>query len=202
MYYSWRTNVADAKQLKIEPSLFYNHINNMIRLTQVQGTEYTYLYIDQYTTFGGKISVGYTVHPNFDFSIGYSHLAYSNQFQEEGQQAEFLYSPEFTATFNYWRAQKKFRFNVNYKYTGAVPGFRVGDDGNAVQTEIPAYNMMDITVSYAFWKNRMTISGGGKNLFDIKNLDVLNGGGGVHASGDFVVSWGISYFLSLKFNWI
>lgn len=203
LYYTWRTNVSDAKQLKIEPSLFYNHINSMIRLTQIQGTQYTYLNIDQYTTFGGKISVGYNVHPNFDFNVGYSHLAYSNELQAEGEQAEFFYSPEFTATFNYWRAQKKFRLNVNYKYTGSVPGFRVGDDGEAEQFEIPAYNMMDVTVSYAFWKNRFTLSGGGKNLFDVTNLAVSGGGGGAHSGGDFTaVSWGISYFLSLKFNWI
>ncbi len=202
LYFAWNYKVSEAKQLRIEPSVFYNHLQNMIRLTQVQGTQYTYLNIDEYTTFGGKVEVGYNVHPNFDFKVGYAQLAYSNQFTAEDAQAEFLYTPEYSASFNYWRAQKKFRFNVIYKYNGAVPGFYAGDDGEAQQTEIPAYNMMDVTTSYTFFKNRFTLSAGAKNLFDIQNLNVQNSGGGVHTGGDFVVSWGRSYFVSLKLDWL
>ncbi len=67
-----------------------------------------------------------------------------------------------------------------------------------MQTKIPAYQLLDITASYAFFKNRLTVSAGGKNLFNVMSLDVLNGGGGVHSSNSFPVSWGRTYFLSLK----
>ena len=81
-----------------------------------------------------------------------------------------------------------------------MPWFRVGDNGEAEQTLIPAYNLLDVTCSYAFWKNRLTVSAGAKNLFDVQNLDVMNSGGGVHSSGSFPVSWGRTFFASLKFS--
>jgi outer membrane receptor for ferrienterochelin and colicins len=142
--------------------------------------------------------VAYSIHPDFDFAVGYAHLGYTNQLHGDLGGDKFLYSPEVSASFNYWRSSKRFRFNVIYKYNGDVPGFRVGDIGEAVQTIIPAYNVLDVTASYAFFKNRVTLSAGAKNLFNVMNLDVLNGGGGVHSSGSFPVAWGRTYFLSLK----
>jgi len=199
LYFTWNETFSETQQLKIEPSLFYNQLKNMIALTQVQGTEYTYLNIDEYTTFGGKIQLSYNIHPDFNFKAGYAYLAYSNRFQSEDSPENFQYSPEFTASFNYWRAQQKFRFNVIYKFTGAVPSFIAGADGQATQTLIPSYNLLDVTASYGLWKNRILFSAGVKNLFDVTNLTVANGGGGVHSGGDFsAVSWGRSYFLSLK----
>ena len=55
----WIQPFDEVHKLRVEPSLFYNQLNDMINLTQVQGTYFTYLNIDQYTTFGGKIQVGY-----------------------------------------------------------------------------------------------------------------------------------------------
>lgn len=191
--------LSEVQKLKIEPGLFYNRLRNMINLTQIQGTAYTYLNIDQYTTFGAKIMATYSIHPDFNFALGYSHLGFSNQVFEETGGEKFLYTPEVTAAFNYWRASKKFRFNITYKYNGDVPGFRVGDDGTAVQTLVPAYQVFDITSAYSFWKNRITLSAGAKNLFNVTNLDVLNASGGVHSSGSFPVSWGRTWFVSTKF---
>ena len=201
-FFSWNHNYDNVHQLKIEPSLFYNDIDNMINLTQIQGTYFTYLNVDNYTTFGGKVEVNYAIHPDFDFKFGYSHIAYSNRLYDEVGGDKFLYSPEFSASFNYWRANKKFRFNVFYKYNGAIPTFRAGDNGDAIQVLLPAYNTMDVTASYSFWKNKLTVSGGAKNLFDVTNLGITNGSGGVHSGDNFVVSWGRSYFLSLKFSFL
>lgn len=192
--------ISATQSLQTEASLFYNHLENMISLTQIQGSYFTYLNIDNYTTFGGKLQVGYTIHPDFDFKFGYAHLAFSNQTYDELGGKRYLYSPEFTASFNYWRASKKFRFNVIYKYNGALPGFRVDENGDALQTKLPAYNLMDITTSYAFLKNRLVASIGVKNLFNVQNLDVANSSGGVHSSGNFPVAWGRSFFTSLTVN--
>ena len=196
----WLKQFNEVNTLKVEPSLFYNYLNNMINLTQIQGTSYTYLNIDSYTTFGGKIQVTYNIHPDFNFMLGFAQLGFSNQQYQDLGGDQFLYSPEFTAAFNYWRASKKFKFNITYKYNGDVPGFRLGDAGEAIQTNIPAYNLMDATCSYAFFKNRLTLSGGVKNIFDVTNLDIQNSSGGVHSSGSFPVSWGRTFFAGIKFS--
>jgi outer membrane receptor for ferrienterochelin and colicins len=194
------TRISITQTLRTEASLFYNNLQNMINLTQVQGTYFTYLNIDQYTTFGGKLQVQYNIHPDFDFKLGYAHLGFTNRVYNELGGSQYLYSPEVSASFNYWRASKKFRFNVIYKYNGAMPGFRVGDDGEAVQTKLPAYNVMDITTSYAFLKNRLTVSAGVKNLFNVQNLDVQNSTGGVHSNGNIPVAWGRTFFTGLALS--
>jgi outer membrane receptor for ferrienterochelin and colicins len=192
------TRISMVQSLRTEASLFYNNLQNMINLTQVRGTYFTYLNVDQYTTFGGKIQVQYNIHPDFDFKLGYAHLGYTNRVYEELGGDRYLFSPEVSASFNYWRSSKKFRFNVIYKYNGAMPGFRLGDDGEAVQTRLPAYNVMDITSSYAFLSNKLTVSAGVKNLFNVQNLDVQNATGGVHSSGNFPVAWGRTFFIGLS----
>ena len=93
-------------------------------------------------------------------------------------------------------------FNIIYKYTGETPDYRLNDSGNLVQTILPSYSWMDITVTQLFWQNRIEISAGGKNLFDVTSLNFSNGGGGgVHAgSGTNIISWGRTWFLKCKIN--
>ena len=93
-------------------------------------------------------------------------------------------------------------FNIIYKYTGETPDYRVDENSNIVQTILPGYNWMDITVTQLFWKNRIEITAGGKNLFDLTTLNFSNGGGGgVHAgSGTNIISWGRTWFVKCKIN--
>lgn len=203
---AWHTSFNSTKQsFKVEPSVFYNFIKDRIQLvkTGTSNREFTYQNIAEYTTLGGKIDLRYSIHPDFTFNLGYSHLGYSNIWHnEDGTLPTFLYTPEASASFSYWRASKKFNFNIIYKYTGETPDYRLNDSGNLVQTILPSYSWMDITVTQLFWQNRIEISAGGKNLFDVTSLNFSNGGGGgVHAgSGTNIISWGRTWFLKCKIN--
>ena len=203
---AWHTSFNHSKQsFKVEPSLFYNFIEDRIQLvkTGTSNREFTYQNISEYTTFGGKIDLRYSIHPDFTFNLGYSHLGYSNIWRNEnGDLPTYLYTPEVSASFSYWRASKKFNFNIIYKYTGETPDYRVDENSNIVQTILPGYNWMDITVTQLFWKNRIEITAGGKNLFDLTTLNFSNGGGGgVHAgSGTNIISWGRTWFVKCKIN--
>ena len=203
---AWRTSLNNAKQsFKVEPSVFYNFIQDKIQLvkTGTSNREFTYQNISEYTTFGGKIDLRYRIHPDFTFNVGYSHMGYSNIWHSENEDLPtYLYTPEVSASFSYWRASKKFNFNIIYKYTGETPDYRVDENSNLVQTVLPGYNWLDITATQLFWKNRVEVTVGGKNLFDLTTLNFSNGGGGgAHASaGSNIISWGRTWFVKCKIN--
>ena len=203
---AWRTSLNNAKQsFKVEPSVFYNFIQDKIQLvkTGTSNREFTYQNISEYTTFGGKIDLRYRIHPDFTFNVGYSHMGYSNIWHSENEDLPtYLYTPEVSASFSYWRASKKFNFNIIYKYTGETPDYRVDENSNLVQTVLPSYNWLDITATQLFWKNRVEVTVGGKNLFDLTSLNFSNGGGsGAHASsGSNIISWGRTWFVKCKIN--
>jgi outer membrane receptor for ferrienterochelin and colicins len=203
----WQTSMNNSKQnLKIEPALYYNNIEDKIQLvkTGTSNREFTYHNIAAYTTFGGKIDVIYSIHPDFTFNAGYSHLGYTNVWHEESSSLpEYLYTPEVSASFSYWRSSKKFNFNIIYKYTGQTPDYRVNENSELIQTTLPGFHWMDITATQLLWKNRVEITVGGKNLFDITSLNFSNGGtGGVHSGGanSSLISWGRTWFVKCKIN--
>ena len=63
-----------------------------------------------------------------------------------------------------------------------------------------AYSWMDIQVYQKLWKDKLTIGGGVKNLFNVTSLS-SNLSAGIHQTGgEIFVGWGRTYFISLNFN--
>lgn len=201
----WASNLKSNKQsLKVEPAVYYNYIQERIQLvkTGVSEREFTYQNISKYTTWGGKVNVGYDIHPDFSFNVGYGHLAYTNAWQQADEALpRYLFTPEYTASFNYWRSSKKFNFNVVCKYTGKTPDYRLGEDSELIQTVLPGFNWLDITATQKLWQNRIELTAGGKNLFGITSLNFTNGSnGGAHTGGASLISWGRTWFVRCKVN--
>jgi len=202
---AWRESFANQKQsIKIEPSMYFNSITDKIQLakTGTSNREFTYQNVSNYTTWGGKLDVSYNIHPDFTFSAGYGHLAYTNVlYNENPSLPSYLYTPEFSGSFTYWRSSKKFNFNIIYKYTGKTPDYRIDDNNNLVQTILPGYSWLDITVTQLFWNNKIELTAGGKNLFNITSLTTGNSSGGAHnTGGNSLVSWGRTFFIKAKIN--
>ncbi len=195
---------ADEKgvqNLKIEPTLFYNYITDNITLLQIQGTQFTYQNIDEVETFGAKIVANYTIHPDYHFKLGFSQLGFTNLNADEFEGSyAYLYTPEVIAGFDYWRASKKFNFNVTYKYTGPVPGYTYGENDEVLQTSVPGYHWLDISATQKFWNNKISVTVGGKNLFDVTNLQSTLNTGGAHSSGNQAIAWGRTAFISCKLS--
>ena len=67
---------------------------------------------------------------------------------------------------------------------------------------ISSYQILDIIYIKKF--NKMTLSFGGKNLLNVKNINISGqpSSGGTHnnSSGGLAMNWGRSIFISLKLN--
>ena len=182
--------------LRIKPSLFYNHLSNQIELALVDVGQFSYVNVSQTQTAGTVIDMLYTIHPDFSFKAGASLLFQS--FELVDGQSEF-FSEEVRMGFGYWRPSKKFGMDVTYKYTGRAPQLSLPESGVSVAT-MNAFHWMDVSVTQKFWKNRWSLTVGGRNLFDVRNIQT-SGGGGIHSSGGPVpMGWGRSFFTSLKMS--
>jgi len=181
---------------ELEPMLFYNGLNNLIELAAVSGTQFSYVNINQAQTAGLRTDFKYNIHPDFQFRIGFSTLY--QQYSLENSSADF-FSPEANFGFEYWRPSKRFGFKLSYKYVGRTPQAQLVGD----QVEIGSleeYHWMDVSANQKIWKDRLSLTVGGRNLFNVTQL-LGNASGGVHSSGGSMpLAWGRSLFVGLKFN--
>jgi len=63
------------------------------------------------------------------------------------------------------------------------------------------YNTLDVTIGKWFWKRRINLQIGAKNLFNNTNVNVTGASqGGVHTggSGSQSVNWGRTFFARLQ----
>lgn len=188
------------KALKVELSLFYNSIENMISLTQESGTQYRYFNIDKFQTLGVQLQNELSVE-HFKLSLGGAYIGRYNQLSQNYTAGQFSYAPEGRCNLFYEWHKQKITFALFYKYTGKLPGVALNSNNELVKTQIQDYHTVDCSVSKRLFKNKLNISVGAKNLLDVKNI---NGtiSGEAHSSGNnsIAVGMGRTYFMKLDIN--
>ncbi len=197
---------------KIEPDLFYNSMIDKIDLvpkTIVGGNNdtteiYIYSNIDTYKTLGGRVNITYNHKGIFNFAIGLAYIGTNNQFSESAEKADkYNYYPELALNAIYENKITGINLGINYKYTGDVTMNRLNADNSIVQYSEEGYNMLDISLNRSFFKDKLNLALGAKNLFDVNEIKTSGGGsGGAHSSGgtSMPVAWGRTFFASLKFK--
>lgn len=188
-------------QFKVEPSIFRNDLFDMINLAVVdqQRQLYRYVNIDHFKTQGLAVNAD-ARREGLSLALGYSLTGRYSQYATN----DFLYSPEYRANVVYSIPRINVDASLFYKFTGSTPGFAV-EQNNIIQTKIQSYQTMDLSLSKTFWKRRITLVGGAKNIFDVTNINFSgSGGGGVHSGGggSMPISMGRTWFVNLRFNLI
>ena len=172
----------DKNIFKFEISGFYNDIRNLISLAIVSSGEnaYTYLNIDKFKTKGGQFLSEMTLH-NINIAFGGALTRRENQFEEQKLNANTW---EWRTIGTYTNIAKSgIDFNVWYKYSGKQPGFVKTETGAVSPTFIAAYSLADMGLSRRFWKNKISVSAGCRNVFDVRNVSAQLAGG-AHSSGE------------------
>ena len=183
---------------------FYNSVRNQISLVLQDQEEqlYTYRNIGEFYSQGFNFNSGFkykTYRTDFGFSwVGRYNLESANNPEIN----KFSYTPEIMASFGYEVESWNTTFNLFYKYTGKVLGYFDDELNGVSQFEIDDYSMMDVSVIRYFFKKKMNLTVGAKNLFDLGNIESGQFTGGVHSGGggNIPVAWGRTYFTKLVFN--
>jgi len=191
----------------IELNLFYNDIFNKIELAQINAAEnyYTYINVDEFITQGYEFSFNNRIYPWLQLKLGVATTGRKLNDTASTYQESFIYSTDFTAQGTFFWKKPDLNFAVFYKYNGAYPQTYVsGVDEVPEQVVMSAFNSLDINVSRWFWKRRVNVQVGGKNLFNNTNISTSGtGSGGVHSGGgggSVPVNWGRTFFVHLIFN--
>lgn len=187
--------------LNSEVSLFYNSIQNLITLAQnSEGTEFTYINIGNFETRGININQGIE-QGKFKLNIGASYTGLYNQLSEKENIQSFSYYPEIRSNLMYTIPKINITTGVFYKYQGKLPGFFMDDEGAVSQSFINPFSMCDITLSKKIWKNRINLTSGVKNIFNVTNVNSQSGGTAHSAAGNATaIARGRILFISTVIN--
>lgn len=184
---------------KNEVSLFYNRISNMVSLAQIEDVRYSYFNIGNYSTLGAQIKSEYAIQ-HFKITLGAGYVGRSNQLGLE-ETEKYTYSPEAKCNLFYEWHKYGLTFAAFYKYTGVLPLYVIDVEGIASLTEMQDYHTADITITKAFWNNKISLGVGTKNIFDVTNVPGVSGGAAhENATGSMAVGMGRTYFLALNFK--
>jgi outer membrane receptor for ferrienterochelin and colicins len=196
---------------KTEVSGFYSAIRNKIDFAvdsaiynpnQPGPVPQIYLNISDYKTMGVQLqqTVSYQ---HLKVTMGASYIGRYNQLSEAYKVASLSYSTELKANIFYELHKPQLTVGFFYKYNGSQPGFALNTDGALVNTNMAAFSWADCSVSKLFFKKKLGISTGSKNIFDVKDIaQTAAASGSPHSSGSGYqpIGTGRSYFISLAFH--
>lgn len=187
-------------KVHLTASAFYNNINDKIDFAIFSAPfppdTYQYFNLKKYITYGGNVGVGYTWN-RLSFNTSVLLTKYELRNSESGSDKVKTFSPDFIASASYLIPKAEIGINVSYKYDGQKPLYSVS---NSIQAgSRGAYHMLDLSLSRNFWKNRIQVVVGGKNLIGVKDVATT----GVEAVGHNFdpnlanVGWGRTFFTTL-----
>ena len=185
---------------RFEPSLFYNHITNMIDLAMVnaQTIEATYFNVGEFTSRGLNVNMEYKT-PVYGIQAGYALTGRNNSYAPNG---EFYNSNEVRLNFNATHPKKNTTVALFYKYNGKLQAYQYNYTNNEVMLGyINAFNVLDATVSQPFFKKRLNTTLGVKNILDVRNVRASIVGG-VHqsSSNNAMIAMGRTLFFSIRYS--
>ena len=193
-----------SSYISAEVNLFYNYINNVITLALVGGDLYTYINLDRYITQGGQFTVNYRLYPQLSIRLGAGVTGIYNSLSEEASASkDFYYSPNVVSSVNYRWMKYDVDFNLDYKFTGRMPQLEIDENEQVLEGYISHYNMLDINVGKTFFKDRLGLSAGVKNLLDVTTIPSTGGSTGTAHSGGTTsvpVGWGRTFFIRATYN--
>lgn len=199
---SLRTDYEKGKcRFVFTNQFFFNDLSDLITLVQVQNTEYSYANLFRAQTYG------YTMNANFirkrlSIDAGLSLKARKTQIYENEDPRETSFYPEVKVNPSYTLNKINTSISVFYKYTGKLPNLLMQADGTVTESRRDDFHMLDATINSFFWKRKIGITLGVKNILDITSINGQMGSDGAHSAGgtSIQIGMGRTYFCSLTLN--
>ena len=189
----------------LELNMFNNNIKDNIDLIpySTNSSYWTYVNVSRLISRGAELNFNNKVYPWLTVKFGLAFIGKKIDYSGSSN-VDFEYYTDFNASLVYFIKKYDINFSVYYKYNGESPQLLyVSDDEEPEIGFLGAYQSLDINVSKWFWKRRINIQVGGKNLFNNTNVDMSSGqSGGVHTGGgdSRSVNWGRTFFVRLQFK--
>ncbi len=183
---------------KAELSVYYNDIFNMITLAQQGGSIYSYVNIGRFRSLGGEASYS-LIMENLQLKLGGGLIGRYNDISYSSSAPAVSTTPEIVADLSYHIKTLGVKIALFYKFTGRSPSFYIDENQILRENYIGSFQSADLTLTRPFWNNKIQLSTGAKNLFDVKDIQAsVSGGAHSSAGGSLPMAWGRSIFAKLK----
>ena len=197
------TDFSDRFSMKNKLTVSYIHVNDRIELVTINQTplQFQYNNIDTFSSKGIAFENEF-FYKNVQFNLGVSYfdieriLDYDTG-ETSNKQANF----QLNSNVSYEIPVVKASLTAYYKYVGKTNRF-IQVDGFFENQKINPYSWFDLTTSKQFLKNKLAITFGVRNLFDVTEINTNAVTGGVHSGTNSAISlgYGRSYFLKVAYN--
>lgn len=199
---SLRTDYEKGKcRLVVTNQFFFNDLSNLITLVQSTSTEYSYANLSKAQTYGYTLNANF-IRKGLSIDAGVSVKGRKTQIYENEAPRATSFYPEVKVNPTYTFEKINTSIAVFYKFTGKLPNFILQNDGSVIESKRDSYHMLDLTATTHFWKRKIGVSLGVKNILDITTINGMTGSDGAHSAGSSSVQIGMgrTYFCSLTIN--
>lgn len=209
----WNQKIISNNDLKTSFNLstLYIELKDKIELSTVSivPLHYKYINIDKYSSWGiqGGNSFQYK---NIDFSLGASVFGISRKLNDNINgihvtvpNDKYLYNFQLNSNVNYTIQKWETTISIYYKYTGKESGYIYDSNSDSFYLgKQEDFNQLDASIRKYLFKNKIEITAGVRNIFDIKNVNTTAAQSGAHQGpiSSINLFYGRSYFLKLGFN--
>lgn len=208
---NWKLNNSSSIEQKL--SLWNIELKDKIELVDLNTNPKKYLYqnIDSYKVHGitymNQFKTG-----NFDGGIGMTLTGIKQSIHQDKHEEQvdnrFFYTVQANANLSYRVPKYNTIISAFYKYNGEQERFVLKSNGTKEEDNYyakgkqQAYSWMDASIKQSFLKNKLDVTIGARNLFDVKYLNNTTGNDGAHTAGSssILYGYGRSYFVKLSFN--
>ncbi|MBX3101023.1 MAG: TonB-dependent receptor [Bacteroidetes bacterium] len=176
-------HMTQKSAYEVETGLFFNDVSNLITLAVVDmpAALYSYRNIGRLQTAGFRVQ-SKAIRPRYSLQVGGLLTAQGAPDWRSAGGDAFYWSPELQANFQVKLPWQSLKLALFSKYTGRLLTPMVGENNELTLQFIEDFMTVDVTLSRSFWKERLTLLAGGRNLADVRNLRA-NMSTGAHSGG-------------------
>ncbi|MAX69995.1 MAG: TonB-dependent receptor [Flavobacteriaceae bacterium] len=204
---SWFNGISLVNNFKFS----YIDVSDRIDLAVVNSTplQYQYINIDKFRQLGFTLDNSLR-YKNLTLNIGATLQGISRENSNEvNGEDDYLYNFQINTRASYYFEKVNTSVSMLLKYNGKQQNYRAtgtDDDGNSIYSiaTIDDYTWLDLSVRKTFLDNKLDITLGSRNLFDITNVNISSTGssGGTHSTSNsnLLLGYGRSFYLKAMFN--
>ena len=180
-----------------EVSGFYNDVQDLITLAQLSGTHFIYANIGRLRTAGGSIGCGWE-NKQWITSAGAT-ITYRKDDLAEAYTSAWSSTSEIRGSITRQWQRQGWSATFLWKYQGDQFNYMVGTDGLVQRGTIGDFHLADANVMKQLYGDRLALTAGCKDLFDVRNLNAT-GSSGIHSTGGSSVpmTTGRTFFLRVE----
>ena len=177
-------------------SVFNNKVNDRISLYEIPNNEnnaYSYFNIGDFQSRGSVVDVIFKKNKIFTNS-SFSYIGILNSLNK------FDYSYQASLSLIY-KLNSSTNFNLFYKYNGEILRY-VLRYGEIVQNQTDSYNLLNASINKKIYREKISLSFGAKNIFNVVSVKNNTNNSGVHSSSsnNILIGYGRTFFTSIKFS--